>query len=76
MRDSSYADESRALLCLIVTEEEPPTFDALLARVRELPANLRAPVVVVKPDADDQTRYGDAVVLTDFDQLRTLLLRT
>lgn len=60
---------------LILTEEQLPTFDALLARVRDLPAGRRAPVVVVNPDADEQTRYGDAVVLTDFGQLRTLLLR-
>lgn len=60
---------------LIQTEEELPDFDALLARVRELPANLRAPVVVVNPDADGETHYGDAVVLTDYDQLRTLLPR-
>lgn len=61
---------------LILTEEELPTFDALLARVRELPTSLRAPVVVVNPDADDETHYGDAVVLNDFSQLRTLLLHT
>ena len=61
---------------LILTEERLPAFDALLARVRELPANLRVPVVVVNPDADAATRYGDAVVLTDFGQLRSILLRT
>lgn len=61
---------------LILTEEQLPGFDALLARVRELPANRRVPVVVVNPDADGETRYGDAVVLTDFGQLRALLLST
>ena len=61
---------------LILTEEELPTFDELLARVRELPASSRPPVVVVNPDADGETRYGDAVVLTDYGQLRPLLLRT
>ena len=61
---------------LILTEEELPTFESLLARVRELPASRRAPVVVVDPDADAETHYGNAVVLTDFGQLRTLLLRT
>ena len=60
---------------LILTDEDLPAFDALLERVRELPANSRIPVVVVNPDADEHTRYGDAVVLTDFGQLRTLLLR-
>ena len=60
---------------LILTEERFPTLDALLARVRELPAGLHVPVVVVNPDADGDTRYGDAVVFTDYDQLRTLLPR-
>ena len=61
---------------VILTEEQLPGFDELLARVRDLPANLRAPVAVVNPDADEGTRYGDAVVLTDYAQLRTLMLRT
>lgn len=61
---------------LILTEEELPAFDALLSRVRELPADRRVPVVVINPDADGGTRYGDAVVLTDYSQLRALLLRT
>jgi CheY-like chemotaxis protein len=61
---------------LILTEEELPTFDALLAVARELPSGRGVPVVVVNPDADSETRYGDAVVVTDYGQLRTLLLRT
>lgn len=61
---------------LILTDEELPTFDALLARARELPADSRVPVVVVNPDANGHTRYGDAVVLTDYAQLRNLLPRT
>ena len=60
---------------LILTEEALPAFGALLALVRALPADRRVPVVVVNPDADDQTRYGDVVVLTGYDQLRPLLLR-
>lgn len=60
---------------LILTEEQLPFFDALLASVSELPASRRVTVAVVNPDADEHTRYGDAVVLTDFGQLRTLLLR-
>lgn len=76
--DDSGAMEAarRERIDLILTDEELPTFDALLARVRELPANLRVPVVVVNPDADEQTRYGDAVVVTDYAQLRTILLHT
>jgi len=59
---------------LSLTEEQTPTFAALLARVGELPANRRVLVVVVNPDADEQTRYGDAFVLTDYGQLRSLPL--
>ena len=76
--DDSGAAEllRRERVALVLTEEQLPTFDALLARVRELPASRRVPVAVVNPDADDGTHYGDAVVLNDYDQLRGLLLRT
>lgn len=63
----------REQIDLILSEEELPTFDALLARVGELPANRRVPVVVVNPDAESHTRYGDAAILTDYAQLRALL---
>jgi CheY-like chemotaxis protein len=58
---------------LILTEEQLPTFAALLRRVREHPALCRIPVVIVNPDAEEGTRYGDAVVLTDYDQMESLL---
>ena len=76
--DASAALEvaRRERISLILTDEGLPTFDALLGRVGELDSDRRVPVVVVNPDADGETRYGDAVVVTDYSQLRTLLPRT
>lgn len=58
---------------LILTEEELPTFGALLNRVRPHPLLQNVPVVIVHPDAHEHTRYGDAVVLNDYEQLEGLL---
>ena len=58
---------------LIFTEEQLPTFRALEKCVREHPELSPVPIVMVNPDAEDGARYGDAVVLTDFDQLERLL---
>lgn len=58
---------------LILTEEQLPTFGALIRRVREHPTLHSVPVVIVNPDADENTRYGDAVVLTGYEALESLL---
>jgi CheY-like chemotaxis protein len=58
---------------LILTEEQLPTFAALLSRLREHPTLRRIPVVIVNPDAEEGARCGDAVVLTSYDQLQSLL---
>ena len=58
---------------LILTEEQLPTFDALLARVREHPAFRNVPVVIVNPDADEGARHGDAFVLTGYERIASLL---
>jgi two-component system chemotaxis response regulator CheY len=60
---------------LILTEEDLPTFDSLLSRLRENPLLHEIPVVIINPDADENTRYGDAVVLTGYEELPSLLLR-
>lgn len=60
---------------LILTEEELPTFQALMARLREHPDLRNIPLVIVNPDADEGTRYGDALVLTDYDRIASLLAR-
>jgi CheY-like chemotaxis protein len=58
---------------LILTEEELPTFAALLEQAREHPSLRGLPVVIINPDAEEGTRYGDAVVLAGYDQLKNLL---
>ena len=58
---------------LILTEEQFPPFDALTTRLRRHAILHDLPIVIVNPDADEQTRYGDAVVLTDFGQIELLL---
>jgi DNA-binding response OmpR family regulator len=58
---------------LIVTEEELPTFNALMARLREHPTLSSVPVVIVNPDAEDGARLGDAYLLPDFADITSLL---
>jgi CheY-like chemotaxis protein len=60
---------------LILTEEELPTFNALTARIRSHEMLRNVPIVIVNPDADEKTHYGDAVVLTGYEYLAHLLLR-
>src|SRR5215217_1575721 len=63
----------RDSLDLIVTEEELPTFNALMGRLREHPTLRRIPVVIVDPDADDGARYRDAYLLADYADISSLL---
>ena len=58
---------------LIVTEEELPTFDALMARLREHTTLSSVPVVIVNPDAENGARHGDAYVLADYADITSLL---
>ena len=58
---------------LILTEEEVPTFDLLMTRLREHPALSKVPVVIINPDAEDGARYGDAYLLTDYVHISSLL---
>ena len=58
---------------LIVTEEELPTFNALMARLREHPTLSSVPVVIVDPDAEDGARHGDAYLLPDYADITSLL---
>lgn len=51
---------------LILTEEELPTFDALMTRLREHPTLSSVPVVIVNPDAENGARHGDAYLLADY----------
>jgi response regulator RpfG family c-di-GMP phosphodiesterase len=58
---------------MILAEEELPTFVALMEKVRVHPTLKGLPVVIINPDADENTFYGPAVVLTDYSQLKTIL---
>lgn len=71
--DEAVEVASRRPPDLILTEEELPAFAALLERAREHPSLKGLPVVVINPDAEEGTRYGDAVVLAGYDQLKRLL---
>jgi len=63
----------RDSLDLIVTEEELPTFNALMERLREHPTLSSVPVVIIDPDADDGARNGDAYLLADYADISSLL---
>jgi len=58
---------------LIVTEEELPTFNALMARLRNHPTLTSVPVVIVDPDSDDGARHGGAYLLADYADISLLL---
>lgn len=57
---------------LILTEEEMPHFYDLTKRLREHPTLLNVPIVIVNPDVENDTRFGDAIVLTNYDQLEQM----
>jgi len=63
----------RDSLDLIVTEEELPTYTALMERLREHPTLNSVPVVIVDPDADDGARHGNAYLLADYADISSLL---
>lgn len=58
---------------LIVTEEELPTFAALMARLREHATLSSVPVVIVNPGAENGARHGDAYLLADYADITSLL---
>jgi len=74
-RDDGEAVASAELSrpALVLTEEQLPTFDALMRRARTHPALAGVQVAVINPDLEDGSRYGDAHVLPDYEQLERLL---
>ena len=58
---------------LIVTEEELPTFNALMAGLREHSTLSKVPVVIVDPDAENGARHGEAYLLSDYADIASLL---
>lgn len=59
----------------ILTEEELPTYDELIRRLRRHPALERIPVVIVNPDAGDGARHGDTILLPDYAHIENLLVK-
>jgi|SRR5687768_3366445 two-component system, chemotaxis family, chemotaxis protein CheY len=58
---------------LIVTEEELPTFNHLMARLREHPTLSTVPVVIINPDEEDGARLGDAYLLAAYADISSFL---
>src|SRR5215213_3051398 len=58
---------------LILTEEELPTLNDVMARLREHPTLSNVPVVIVNPDAEDGARLGDAYLLADYADISSFL---
>ncbi len=69
----AFAVLEREPPAMLLTEEKLPTFDALLARLREHPAFRDLPVAIINPDADEGARHGDAYLLTDYARIASLL---
>ncbi len=60
-------------IVLILTEEELPTFDDLMARHREHPTLSSVPVVIINPDAEFGSRLGDAHLIADYADISSFL---
>jgi CheY-like chemotaxis protein len=58
---------------LILTEEELPTFNDLMARLREHPTLSDVPVVIIDPDAAEGARLGDAYLLVSYSDIASFL---
>jgi hypothetical protein len=58
---------------LILTDEELPTFNALMKRLSEYSTLSSAPVAIINPDAEDGARLGDAYLLADFADITSWL---
>ena len=58
---------------LILTEEEVPTFNDLMARLPRHPALSNVPVVIINPDAEDGARLGDTYLLPDYADISSFL---
>ena len=63
----------RELPELILTEEELPTFVALVTRLREHPVLHGVPVVIINPDAEEGEIYEGCILLTGYDQISQVL---
>lgn len=58
---------------LILTEEELPTFQDMMTRLREHPTLSTIPVAIINPDAEEGARLGDAYLLADYADISSFL---
>lgn len=58
---------------LILTEEELPTFNILMTRLREHATLSSIPVVIVNPDAEAGARLNDAYLIPTYEDITSLL---
>ncbi|MFN2493154.1 MAG: response regulator [Pyrinomonadaceae bacterium] len=69
----AFAVAERESIDLIVTEEQVPTFDVLMTRLRGHSALSNVPVVIVNPDAEEGARHSDAYLLADYADISSFL---
>lgn len=58
---------------LILTDEKLPTFNIVMARLREHATLSSIPVVIVNPDAEDGARLSDAYLIPTYKDIPSLL---
>lgn len=58
---------------VILTDEDLPTLGGLLEAVRRDGPLRGVPVIVINPDEEEGTRYGEIVVLPDYAGIAALL---
>lgn len=71
--EEAVGTAERAAPYLLLTEEGLPTILSLTRRFREHPQLRDVPIVIINPDEQENTRYGEIVVLTDYDQLAVFI---
>jgi CheY-like chemotaxis protein len=62
----ALAVAQRKPVALILTEEDLPTFNALMDRRREHSSLGNPPVAIVNPAAEEGARFGDAYLLPNY----------
>lgn len=58
---------------VIVTEEAVPTLTALIESVNSPGSLSGVPMTIINPDMEEGTRFGDIIILPEFERIQTLL---
>ena len=66
----------RVPLDAVLTEEQLPTLASLTRRFSEHLQLRHVLIVIVNPDEEEGTRYGEIIVLSDYDQLERALINS